>query len=78
MSTRETQSTALDAETTPRAEPRDLRRFWRVLLAVVAPIGAAAIAIGRFLTPHYTADDNATILDKVAANLGTQPCSGYS
>lgn len=71
MSTRDTQSTALDAETTPRAEPRDLRHFWRFLLAFVAPVGAAAIATGRFLMPYYTADDNATILDKVAAHLGT-------
>lgn len=32
--------------------PPDLRHFWRVLLAVVAPVTAPAIAVSTLLTPY--------------------------
>lgn len=58
------------AGTTLTAErpPPDLRRTWRVLLAVTAPLGAAAIAVSRVVTPYATTDDTASAVDAIAAH----------
>ncbi|TYB45528.1 hypothetical protein [Actinomadura chibensis] len=51
----------MTAATAPPATPtkvRDARTFWRVLLAVVAPVPALAIAVGGFVAPYdYGAED---------------------
>ena len=44
----------------------------RWLVAVLLPVGPAAIAVLRLIMPYSTADDSATIVGKVAAHQGAQ------
>jgi hypothetical protein len=47
--------------------PPEARRFWRVLLAVVAPLPALALAAGAFLTPYpFEADAPAALAGAAA------------
>jgi Domain of unknown function (DUF4386) len=50
-----------------RREPRDLRRFWRLLIAVVLPIGPLG-GTARGIMPYWTTDDGRTIVEKSAAH----------
>ena len=42
--------------------PPDARRFWRVLLAVVAPLPALALAVAALVTPYQVEADAAAAL----------------
>lgn len=45
------------SQTRPPATPRDLRPLWRVLLALVIPLGPLGIAATRAVMPYWTDDD---------------------
>jgi hypothetical protein len=51
--------------------PRDLRRFWRILIAVTLPIGPLGVTVARAFLPYWTNDDSATIVDKLLGNPDT-------
>ena len=53
----------------PTATPvRDLRTFWRVLIAVALPIGPLLVTILRGVMPYWTNDDTPTIIAKSLAH----------
>jgi len=54
-----------------RKPPADLRRYSRWFLALLVPIGPAAIAVLRYVLPYLTVDDTDEIVRKVAADLQT-------
>lgn len=58
---RSTVSTASTADPSA-ADPRDLRRFWRILFAVILPLGPLGITVGRAIMPYWTDQDSATIV----------------
>jgi uncharacterized membrane protein YciS (DUF1049 family) len=53
-----------DAQRDGNGIPRDLRRFWRITFAVLAPVAPLSIAILRFLLPYDTVDDAQTMVAK--------------
>jgi hypothetical protein len=63
------QPTDLDlAPATPRARPPDLRRFWRVLLAVVAPLPWLALALSNAITPEELGGTTEETFASIAAH----------
>jgi hypothetical protein len=52
------------------AAPFDTRTFWRLVLAIAAPITPAAVAIARYLLPYNTNDAPAQIVAKTLAHPG--------
>lgn len=46
---------------------RDLRPFWRVMLAVALPIGPLVVTAVRAVLPYWTSDDPATAVVRIAA-----------
>lgn len=48
--------------------PPDARRFWRVLLAAVAPLPALALAVAALVTPYQVEADAAAALADAAAD----------
>lgn len=50
--------------------PRDLRRTWRILLAVLIPLGPLGVAATRAVMPYWTDDDPATMVARTAAEPG--------
>ena len=66
-------TTAVGSATRPAtkpAHPRDLRRFWRVLAAVVLPLGPLLITLARGLMPYWTSDDRAVVVATSLAQPG--------
>lgn len=59
------------------APPRDLRRLWRVLLAVVLPIGPLGVTILRGIMPYWTSDDVPTMVEKSLTNLGALEATSW-
>jgi Domain of unknown function (DUF4386) len=59
------------ARTEAAAKPRDLRRFWRTVIAVTLPIGPLGVTVARGIMPYWTSDDSATIVDKLLAHPDT-------
>jgi hypothetical protein len=58
-------------ERRPRiTRPRDPRTFWRIALAVLAPVPWIALAISTILTPDNTRDDDKTAYAAIAAHTG--------
>jgi hypothetical protein len=51
------------------AQGPDIRPVWRLMAAVILPIGPAAVALLRFLLPYDTVDDASTITNKIVNNL---------
>jgi multisubunit Na+/H+ antiporter MnhB subunit len=49
-------------------ERRDLRRFWRLLIAIALPIGPLGVTIMRGFLPYWTSDDSQVITEKIAAH----------
>lgn len=64
-----TSSSALRTDVDDK-EPADWRGFWRILLAVVAPIPGVALAIANFMTPGDLAGSAEETLAAVADNQG--------
>lgn len=56
----------------PVTARRDLRRFQRWTLALLMPVGPAAVAVLRYVLPYDTPDDAATVVAKVAADPAAQ------
>ena len=61
---------------TPRAaprdpRPRDLRRLWRTVLAVLLPLGPLFVAVAFALRPFRNSDDPAVIVAKILASPST-------
>ena len=56
---------------TPRAAPRDLRRVWRAVLAVLLPLGPLFVAVAFALRPFRNSDDPAVIVAKILASPST-------
>jgi hypothetical protein len=52
--------------------PADLRRVSRWLLAVLLPVGPAAVAVQRYLLPYRTTDGPEAVVAKVAADPQAQ------
>ncbi len=50
------------------AERRDLRRFWRLMIAIMLPIGPLGVVISRGLMPYWTNDEERVIAEKIAAH----------
>jgi hypothetical protein len=48
---------------------RDLRGFWRVLIALVIPLGPLGVTISRGLMPYWTNDPPAAVVALSLANL---------
>jgi Domain of unknown function (DUF4386) len=63
-----TTTTAGARKVTVRREPRDLRRFWRLLIAIALPIGPLGVTVARGIMPYWTNDDGRTIVEKSAAH----------
>ncbi|WP_109508117.1 DUF4386 family protein [Nocardioides speluncae] len=53
-----------------RADVRDLRRTWRVLLACLLPIGPLGVLITRAAMPYWTDQDEATMVANIADSPG--------
>jgi hypothetical protein len=53
------------------APPRDLRRFWRISIALLLPLGPLGITIGRALMPYWTDQEGETIVRGVLENPGS-------
>jgi hypothetical protein len=68
--------TASAAPAAPAASkhPPDVRGFWRTLLAVIAPVPAAAIAVSTLVAP-YSGDESADILAGAADHPGAMTAS---
>lgn len=56
------------APTRATDQPRDLRRFWRVLLAVVAPIPGVALALSNWSNPSELGGSTRETFDSFAAH----------
>ncbi len=72
--------TATTAQAPRRAAaepPRDLRRLWRVLLAVVLPIGPLGVTVLRGIMPYWTSDDVPTMVEKSLADLGALEATSW-
>ena len=52
--------------------PRDLRRITRWLLAVLLPVGPAAVGLQRYVLPYRTTDGPQAVVAKVAADPQAQ------
>jgi hypothetical protein len=50
--------------------PRDLRTLWRVLIAIVLPIGPIMVVVIRGIMPYWTNDDTTTMVAKSLADPG--------
>lgn len=64
-----------DSATT--APPRDLRRFWRIGIALALPIGPLGVTVLRGILPYWTSDSEATIVAKALAHLDTMNAIGW-
>ncbi len=53
----------------PESNPADLRRFWRILLAVVAPLPWLALALSNAITP----DDLGSSTEETFASIAEDP-----
>ena len=51
--------------------PGDMRRTWRIMTAVILPLGPLGVTIARGLMPYWTSDDAGTIVRESMARLGT-------
>ena len=51
--------------------PRDLRRVWRVLLAVLLPLGPLAVAVSFALRPFDLTDEPTAVVAKILASPWT-------
>ena len=51
--------------------PRDLRRLWRTVLAVLLPLGPLFVAVAFALRPFSGSDDPAVIVAKILASPST-------
>lgn len=60
-------TTTIAREAATRREPRDLHRFWRLLIAVVLPIGPLGVTVTRGIMPYWTSDDTRTMVDRSVA-----------
>jgi hypothetical protein len=56
---------------TTGTQPRDLRKLWRILFAVVLPIGPLGVTVLRGMLPYWTDQDGRTIVQNSANNLDT-------
>ncbi len=72
--------TATTAPTEARRVTRDTRGYWRVLLALSAPVGWWAVGVGNVLTPYPLGGDQAENIlgiqehqDRMAALIAWQP-----
>ena len=54
-----------------RREPRDLRRLWRIVLAVLLPLGPLFVAVAFALRRFRNSDDPAVIVAKILASPST-------
>ena len=54
-----------------RRAPRDLRRLWRVVLAVLLPLGPLFVAVAFALRPYTGSDEPAVIIDRILASPRT-------
>jgi hypothetical protein len=50
------------------APPRDLRRFWRVVLAAALPLGPLAVAVSFATQPYANSDDTPAVLAAILAD----------
>lgn len=57
--------------------PPDARGFWRILLAIVAPVPALAIALSTATAPYSTSGDSADILAGAAAEPDVMRVSAW-
>ena len=51
--------------------PRDLRRFWRICIAILLPLGPLGITIGRATMPYWTDQAPEAIVTGVLENPGS-------
>lgn len=58
------------ARDTAVRRPRDLRRVWRLLIAVALPIGPLGVTVVRGIMPYWTSDDSASMVEKSVAEPG--------
>jgi hypothetical protein len=56
------------APTRATGQPRDLRGFWRILLAVVAPIPGIALALSNWFNPTELGGSTRETFDSIAAH----------
>ena len=56
--------------TAAASTPTDTRRFWKIALAITAPLTPAAVAIARYLLPYNTNDTPEQIVGKTLAHPG--------
>jgi hypothetical protein len=50
--------------------PPDARTFWRVVLAVIAPLAPLALAVATLITPYPVGEDGDAMLSGIAADPG--------
>jgi hypothetical protein len=62
--------TATLASPTTTRHPRDLRTLWRVLIAIVLPIGPIMVVLTRGIMPYWTNDDTPTMVARSLADPG--------
>ena len=65
-------TTVATAPPTTARSSTDLRRSHRWFVALLMPIGPAAVAVLRFVLPSSTTDDSSGLVTEIAANLGAQ------
>ena len=66
---RSSDSTAPAPPTAPALPaPRDLRRLWRVALAVLLPLGPVAVAVAFALRPFRMSDEPTVIVERILAS----------
>jgi hypothetical protein len=58
------------AQDTRPGQVRDLRRFWRITLAVILPLGPLYVVAARGLLPYWTDQDTPTMVENSVAHLG--------
>ena len=49
---------------------RDLRRTWRILAAIVIPLGPLAVTFARWVMPYWTDQTQEAAIPVMAENLG--------
>jgi len=61
-----------DAATSQAAPPRDARSFWRILLAVAAPIGPVAAALADLIQPWKYSATPTDVVKQIAGHTGAE------
>lgn len=51
------------------ARTRDLRRFWRISIALMLPLGPLGVTVVRGIMPYWTSDDPSTVVAKALDHL---------